>query len=540
MKQKVFFLILAIVALLMPLPSAYPVEWYDDTEPAMRAASDQHKPLMIFFYTPECGYCDKMKTKTFADSGVSAMLEKFVCIRIDADVNRDFAEITYKVRGYPTIVFHGPTGEIIERMEGYRSPAEFLEVLDSVLGAYGPQSSAEAAPPAGHNFQISPALKEHYELLRKEIFGGALRGTPHQNIRFYLGAVLHDLGEIEWPACVRYYQENGVYCHQQARGELYALAIKISGGARNYGAIRKIYEYARSNIECQREEGEIPKFPYETLAYGSGDCEDQAMLLAALLKLAGFESGIVVIDDYISGFGHAFCIVKADPRTASGVLWKFDRYVEYGNCWKILDTAYRQNFDDIPRWFNRYLENGEPYIPSNIAIIEALVISRQEYDRLSAEDDTAQESPLLKEDMARGTATAATAVSKDGLEVAPNKIMDLEKIDSYKDEWGKCFITYGAPRELTNEEVVQGLKIWQVVPDNIIMTIVPLAERISPVPAGGLPAAYKERTDEKVVEVYFEIDYYGIYITGRGRYANVEDMKKSAEEAIAHLGAAVK
>lgn len=527
------------IALLVPSPSAYPVEWYDDTEPAMRVASEQHKPLMIFFYTQQRGYCNRMKAETFADPEVSGMLEKFVCVRIDADINRDFAKIAYRVRGYPTIVFHGRTGDIIERVEGYLSPAEFLEVLNRVLGAYGPQSGVGAASPAGRTFQMPPELEEHYELLRKEIFGGALQDTPHQNIRFFLGAILHDLGEIEWPVCIKYYQGHGSYYHDQAKGKLNALATEIAGGRRDYGVVRKIYEYLRSNINCQKEEGEIPKFPYETLAYGSGDCEDQAMLLAALLKLAGFESGIVAIDDYISGFGHAFCIVRTDPRTASSVLWKFDRYAEYGSCWKILDTAYRQDFDDIPRWFNRYLENGEPYIPSNIAIIEALVISRQEYNRLAAEDDRRQGSLLSKEDMARGAGTAVAAASKDGLEIALDKILGLGVIDSYKDEWGKCFITYGTPRALTNEEVIKGLKIWQVVPDNIIMTVVPLAERAPSAPAGELPVVYKEGADEKVVEAHFEIDYYSIYITGRGRYANMEDMKKSVEEAIKHFNAVI-
>lgn len=535
MKQKVFFLILAAMAFLMPSPSGYPIEWYDDTEPAMKASSDQRKPLMIYFYMQQSSFCNKMKTETFADPKIAGMLENFVCVRIDGDKSREFAELAYKVLDYPTIVFHGRTGNILGRVEGYQSPAGFLEILNRALSAYRAQFGDEAESLAGRNFQMPLALKEHYELLRKEIFGGALQNTPHHNIRFYLGAILHDLGEIEWPACTRYYQEHGVYCRDQVKGELQALAKEITGGTKDYEAIRKIYEYLRSNIKYQKEEGEVPRFPYETLSSGGGDCEDQAMLLAALLKLAGFESGIVAIDDYISGFGHAFCIVRVDPQSAPGTLWKFDRYAEYGNCWKILDTAYNQKFDSIPSWFNRYLENGEPYVPSNIAIVEALVVSRQEYDRLSAEDDNRQESPLLKEDVARGTVVTGVSASKDGLEIAPKRLLGLEVIDTYKDEWGKCVITYGVPRILTNEEVIEGLKIWQVLPDNIIMTIVPLAERVPSVPAGEVPVIYDERADEKVVEVHFELDYYSVYITGRGRYANTDEMKKSAEEAIAHF-----
>ncbi len=43
---------------------------------------------------------------------------------------------------------------------------------------------------------------------------------------------------------------------------------------------------------------ELPLFPIELLAYGLGDCEDHAMLMAALYKVAGFRVAIVVVKDH--------------------------------------------------------------------------------------------------------------------------------------------------------------------------------------------------------------------------------------------------
>ncbi len=43
---------------------------------------------------------------------------------------------------------------------------------------------------------------------------------------------------------------------------------------------------------------ELPLFPVELLAYGLGDCEDHAMLMAALYRVAGIRTAIVVVRDH--------------------------------------------------------------------------------------------------------------------------------------------------------------------------------------------------------------------------------------------------
>ncbi len=45
---------------------------------------------------------------------------------------------------------------------------------------------------------------------------------------------------------------------------------------------------------------ELPLFPIELLAYGLGDCEDHAMLMAALYKTAGLRVAIVVLRDHVA------------------------------------------------------------------------------------------------------------------------------------------------------------------------------------------------------------------------------------------------
>ncbi len=45
---------------------------------------------------------------------------------------------------------------------------------------------------------------------------------------------------------------------------------------------------------------ELPLFPIELLAYGLGDCEDHAMLMAALYKTAGFRVAIIVLGNHVA------------------------------------------------------------------------------------------------------------------------------------------------------------------------------------------------------------------------------------------------
>ena len=58
------------------------------------------------------------------------------------------------------------------------------------------------------------------------------------------------------------------------------------------------------NISYRRDIGEFWLFPTETIARGSGDCEDCAILTCSLLK--NFNDGYVALGDY-QGYGHAWC-----------------------------------------------------------------------------------------------------------------------------------------------------------------------------------------------------------------------------------------
>ncbi len=237
----------------------------------------------------------------------------------------------------------------------------------------------------------APALKAHYDLLRSEIYEGDLMGKNRRHIRFYVAVSLHDLAGFEWPACEHYRQGQGEDCNGPVRARLEQLAEGLASGKGNIEGIKSIFEYVRKGIRYSTEKGNIPKFPYETLVSRKGDCEDQATLLAVLLKLAGFESGVVRIDDPETGFRHVVCIVRVGAGEAPVRQWSFSEYPEYGYCWMMLDAAYSHPFSRLPKWLSRYRRaDGKCSLPPGVT--KAVIIDKDEYQKLCREADYQQVS----------------------------------------------------------------------------------------------------------------------------------------------------
>jgi len=59
--------------------------------------------------------------------------------------------------------------------------------------------------------------------------------------------------------------------------------------------------FVQECIEYMFEREEDPKFPIETLWEGGGDCEDKAILAAALLKALGYDVVFVTYPYYFTG-----------------------------------------------------------------------------------------------------------------------------------------------------------------------------------------------------------------------------------------------
>ncbi|HUW55751.1 MAG TPA: thioredoxin family protein [Planctomycetota bacterium] len=102
----------------------------------MARAKKEDKPTMIHFTTDWCGWCRKLEKEVYTVPEVIELSQKFVCIRVDGDREKDVVQY-YKVRGYPTILFTNSKREEVHRIPGYMPAEGFLSQMKTALGKAG-------------------------------------------------------------------------------------------------------------------------------------------------------------------------------------------------------------------------------------------------------------------------------------------------------------------------------------------------------------------------------------------------------------------
>ncbi len=101
------------------------IHFYDDLQEAQAVAQQEKKPLMLFFYAPNCIFSQQMLKETFRDDEVAKLSEQFICVSIDESRQRKMRE-EYDVKGTPTIQFMNPQGILLQRMTAKQNPRQLL------------------------------------------------------------------------------------------------------------------------------------------------------------------------------------------------------------------------------------------------------------------------------------------------------------------------------------------------------------------------------------------------------------------------------
>jgi thiol-disulfide isomerase/thioredoxin len=123
-------------------PPAHAISWSYDLESALKRAKDKQKPVMVDFYTDWCGWCKKLDSTTYADTKVTGLAAKFICVKIDGDKNRETVT-KYSISGYPTIFLLDPNGSVANRIVGYTGPEELAKAMKAVLDRAAPEKKKE-------------------------------------------------------------------------------------------------------------------------------------------------------------------------------------------------------------------------------------------------------------------------------------------------------------------------------------------------------------------------------------------------------------
>lgn len=112
--------------------------WQPYSEELYQSALKNHRPIIIDFFADWCAACHELDQKTFSNSDVKSITEKFVLLRFDA--TKDSEELRklktkYKIQGLPTVVFYSADGlwQESQTLTEFEKPERFINRLERVL-----------------------------------------------------------------------------------------------------------------------------------------------------------------------------------------------------------------------------------------------------------------------------------------------------------------------------------------------------------------------------------------------------------------------
>ncbi|MDQ8012465.1 MAG: thioredoxin family protein [Flavobacterium nitrogenifigens] len=102
--------------------------WYTSFEEAQKAALSTNRFIIIDFTAKWCGPCKDMDQNSWNNVQVETVLENYIKLKIDVDLNRDLA-IKYAIKVLPEMVIIDANGKIIHHFSGYQTPIKLKNEL---------------------------------------------------------------------------------------------------------------------------------------------------------------------------------------------------------------------------------------------------------------------------------------------------------------------------------------------------------------------------------------------------------------------------
>lgn len=103
---------------------------------ALARAAEQHRVVLMDFYTTWCGPCKLLDRTTWKDEKVVALLkQEAVPLKINAEQEAALSR-KYAIHAYPTVLLVRPDGSVLDRLVGYQNPAAFMVSFQDALKGF--------------------------------------------------------------------------------------------------------------------------------------------------------------------------------------------------------------------------------------------------------------------------------------------------------------------------------------------------------------------------------------------------------------------
>ena len=153
MKRLLILLLISVFSLpaIAEPPAGYPFLAFDE---AMQQATQQGKPLFVYFGRYGCGYCDKTNAETFTDAKIKQQFtEHYVLAYVDSESGKRLRlptgeRITERDLGTrydafvtPVFSFITVDGDVLARLVGVQRVVDFMDAHKQVQAKLGGKGS---------------------------------------------------------------------------------------------------------------------------------------------------------------------------------------------------------------------------------------------------------------------------------------------------------------------------------------------------------------------------------------------------------------
>ncbi|MGL6194215.1 MAG: thioredoxin family protein [Thermoguttaceae bacterium] len=111
------------------------VIFMSDYASALEQAEASNKPLLVFFYAPNCVFSKQMLDDAFSDKRVVNMSKQFICVAVDVDTNSRLCK-KLGVKGMPTVQFMSPQGNLIQCLTAQKTSEQLLSQMQLMIQSF--------------------------------------------------------------------------------------------------------------------------------------------------------------------------------------------------------------------------------------------------------------------------------------------------------------------------------------------------------------------------------------------------------------------
>lgn len=198
--------------------------------------------------------------------------------------------------------------------------------------------------------RIDSLVNDYYETIRDSIT---------DSVTFEAKLSKHDQGELQWIGVDDdYYSITGSHRYSEAQQILLNILelAEVNVSEDNSSVcIEKILQFVNDKIDYQYDLDERIFAPTETLASGTGDCEDYSILVTALFELAGIDSAVA---KFMNSDGDCHVMVLVHLSDLGGYdYYCYSDLTGYGldsGQWIIIEPQLKITNQQLSSWFTQW------------------------------------------------------------------------------------------------------------------------------------------------------------------------------------------